>query len=82
MSRIIPVFFRLTPVLLLLLLTAACASTPYTHESLDSFGVEARAELQVQNEISVRASVPSKEEAEKIFGIPLYKRGIQPSGWK
>ena len=78
MSRIIPVFFRLTPVLLLLLLTAACASTPYTHESLDSFGVEARAELQVQNEISVRASVPSKEEAEKIFGIPLYKRGIQP----
>lgn len=61
-----------------LLLLTACSSTPYKHEPLENFRVEQRAVTQEQGAIRVRASVPSKEEAEKIFGIPIYKRGIQP----
>ena len=65
-------------ILLMAAFLAACSSTPYSHESLDGFEVVQRAETQEQGQIRVRASVPSKEEAELIFGVPLYKRGIQP----
>jgi len=57
---------------------AACSTASYKHESFDSFGVEKRAVAQEQGAIKVRASVPGKVEAEMIFGIPIYKRGIQP----
>ncbi len=63
---------------LFLLFLAACSSTPYKHESFENFQVEQRALTQEQGAIRVRAAVPSKEESEKIFGIPMYKRGIQP----
>ncbi len=62
----------------LILFLAACSSTPYRYESFENFQVDQRALTQEQGDIRVRASVPSKEEAEKIFGIPIYKRGIQP----
>ena len=61
-----------------LLLIAACSATPYKQESLSDFQVEQRALTKEQGPFRVRASVPSREEAEKIFGIPIYKRGIQP----
>jgi len=60
------------------LLLTACSSTPYKHEPLSNFQVEQRALTQESGPFRVRASVPSREEAEKIFGIPIYKRGIQP----
>ena len=64
--------------ILLVFVLAACSTTSYKHESFDSFQVERRAIVQQQGAIKVRASVPSRDEAEKIFGVPIYKRGIQP----
>ena len=69
---------RIFVILLLAAFLAACSFTPYSHESLDGFEVVQRAETKEQGQIRVRASVPSTEEAELIFGVPLYKRGIQP----
>lgn len=62
----------------LLLLTAACSSAPYRYEPLDRFEVMQRAVAQEQGTFRVRASVPGEKEAEKLFGIPMYDRGIQP----
>lgn len=59
-------------------LVAACSLAPFRHEPFDSFGVEQRAVLQETGEFTVRASVPGQDEAEGIFGVPLYDAGIQP----
>jgi hypothetical protein len=64
--------------ILLVFILAACSTASYKHESFGNFGVEGRAVTQEQGAIKVRASVPGQVEAEKIFGIPIYKRGIQP----
>ena len=37
-----------------------------------------RAETQSEGDIRVTAAVPSAEESRKLFGVDLYKRGIQP----
>ena len=69
---------RFATAAILLLLITACSTAPYKHESLSDFQVEQRALTKEKGPFRVRASVPSREEAEKIFGIPIYKRGIQP----
>jgi len=69
---------RFASAAILMMLITACEATPYKHESLSNFPVEQRALTKEQGPFRVRASVPSREEAEKIFGIPIYKRGIQP----
>lgn len=78
MKRSLILLPRYAFVAILVLLLTACSSMPYKHESLSNFQVEQRALTQEQGPFRVRASVPSREEAEKIFGIPIYKRGIQP----
>jgi hypothetical protein len=78
MSRSCHWLFRFAIIALLTLLLTACSTAPSKHESFDDFKVEQRALTKEQGLIKVRASVPSKYEAEKIFGIPIYKRGIQP----
>jgi len=60
------------------LILASCSVAPYRHESIDRFDLKQRAVTQEQGAVLVRASVPGKEEAKKIFGIPVYDRGIQP----
>jgi hypothetical protein len=37
-----------------------------------------RAQTQVEDNVRVTAAVPSAKETREIFGVPLYKRGIQP----
>jgi len=69
---------RITVAACLVLLLAACSVTPYKPAQLDEFQVEQRALTQEQGVFRVKASVPSREEAEKIFGAPIHKRGIQP----
>jgi hypothetical protein len=71
-------FHRLIWVVLAVLFLGACSATPYRYESFDDFQLEQRAETQEQGVIRVRASVPGRDEAERILGIPVYKRGIQP----
>jgi hypothetical protein len=56
----------------------ACSMAPYRYEPLDATAVTQRAIAQEQGAFVVRASVPGEEEARKIFGFPIYKRGIQP----
>ena len=72
-----PVLIRIFATLVLTLLAAGCAVTPYSYQPFDEFGIEQRAITQEEGEIRVRASVPGDEEARKLFGIPLTKRGIQ-----
>ena len=63
---------------LLLLFVSSCATQSYQYERTSSFPVRERAETKTQGDIRISASVPGKEEAQAIFGVPLYKRGIQP----
>jgi hypothetical protein len=61
-----------------LLFLAACTSAPATHYSFPEGDWKARITHQENNGIKVSAAVPSAKEAQKLFGKPLYKKGIQP----
>jgi len=63
---------------LVLPLLAGCGIGPYRHEPLETFTIEQRAHHQESGDIVVSASVPGKAEASRLFGVPLYDRGIQP----
>jgi hypothetical protein len=78
MNHSVYCIYRLALITLLAMSAGACSTASFKHESLNSFQVEQRAVTQEQGPIRVRASVPGRDEAEKIFGIPIYKRGIQP----
>lgn len=67
-------FFALTLVLGL----GACSALPYRHGALEDSTLVERAQQQQKGALLVRAAVPSFEEAERLFGIPLRSRGIQP----
>ncbi len=62
----------------LLLVISTCSTRPYHHESTHSYPIRERAVVQSEGAIRVSASVPDPDEAKAIFGIPVYKRGIQP----
>lgn len=61
---------------LLLLLLSACASPPSSPLTEGDF--RERIQRQEADGIVVSAGVPSAKETSKLFGKPLYKRGIQP----
>ncbi len=62
----------------LLILMSACASQAYHYESTHSFPIRERAVRQSEGDINISASVPGQDETQAIFGVPLYKNGIQP----
>ncbi len=62
----------------LLIVVSACATRSYHHESTGSFPIRERAVTQNEGNIRISVSVPDADEAKKIFGVPVYKRGIQP----
>jgi hypothetical protein len=62
----------------LLLLATACATRPYHYEPLDAVDFRSRAKTQQSGNLRVTAAVPSAEESKALFGIPVYRRGIQP----
>jgi len=70
--------YSLCLLVILAALLTACSSAPYRYEPLERFDVVQRAVTQEQGGFVVRASVPGEQEAEDLFGIPLYKRKIQP----
>jgi predicted small lipoprotein YifL len=57
---------------------AACGGKAYLYEPADSGSLLAAGETQSEGPIEVAASVPGREETERIFGIDLYDQGIQP----
>jgi hypothetical protein len=63
---------------LLALFIAACSAAPYRHEPLADFDLQQRAVVEQRGGFRVSTSVPSRDEAQKIFGVPLYQQGIQP----
>lgn len=56
---------------------AACSVTPFSNDTASLQELEQRAVTETQGGFTVRASVPSTEEARALFGIPMHKRGIQ-----
>ena len=63
-----------------LLFLSACASAPSYHPDMPmpEGDWKARAQSQLAEGIEVTAAVPSAKEAKELFGMPLYKKGIQP----
>lgn len=59
-------------------LLASCATRSFQPVPRESVPFQARAETKTSGSVTVRAAVPGAEETEAIFGMPLYKRGIQP----
>jgi hypothetical protein len=60
------------------LILSACSVAPLRTEPAIIDTVIERAIAQEQGPFRVRASVPGEDEAEQIFGIPIYDRRIQP----
>ena len=57
---------------------AGCGGRSYIHGDIEATGVIARAETQTSGGVTVRSAVPGADETAEIFGLPLYKQGIQP----
>ena len=77
MKPLRPHYYRIILAVVLAVSVSACAVTPYSYETFETFNIEQRAVTQEAGAFRVRASVPSDEEAKKLFGIPLTQRGIQ-----
>lgn len=59
-------------------LSSACAHKTYEYRSLDEFSPSDQAHSQTMDGITVEAFVPGVDQAEALFGFPIYERGIQP----
>ena len=62
----------------LVLAVSGCATQPYQYDNAQSRSVRDRAIIQTEGDLTISASVPGEDEATAIFGVPMYKRGIQP----
>ena len=71
-------FRRLPALFLVVMLITACASSPEVTNTIPEGDFSERIQVQSRDGISISAGVPSARESKDIFGIPLYKRGIQP----
>ena len=60
------------------LFLTACASAPSPVRQLPEGDYRERIQVQEENDVRVSAGVPSASETEALFGVPLYKQGIQP----
>ncbi len=80
----------LTAVIIVLLALMGCATTesqtdstkPQTvrikYQSESEVPFLERAQTQTERDVRVTAAVPSAEESRKLFGVEMYKRGVQP----
>jgi hypothetical protein len=68
----------LAGLLLCMGLAIGCASRTYAPVPPQETGLFERIETQQAGDLTVSAAVPGVEETKSIFGLPLYKRGIQP----
>ena len=69
---------RVYPCVLALVVLAGCVGQPFRSEPLESVPLASRAQTQTSGRLRVTAAVPTPEEAEAIFGIPVYDRRVQP----
>lgn len=71
-------FIRRLAVAIICLGLAACGSKPFQPESAESVEFLSRMQTQSRGDLTVSAAVPGAEETRRLFGAPLYDRGIQP----
>jgi hypothetical protein len=63
---------------LFVLICCSCASKPPDQTQLPEGDFKQRLQSQTQNGVTVRTGVPSARESKALFGVPLYKNGVQP----
>jgi len=66
------------PALFMICLLTFYGCATFNPHPIDEVPFKERAQTQVENNIRVTAAVLSAEESEAVFGVPLYKKGIQP----
>jgi hypothetical protein len=69
---------RVFPCVIVMTLLVGCFGRPYRPEPLEAVPLSSRAQTQERDGIRITAAVPTPEEAEAIFGIPVYERRVQP----
>ena len=57
---------------------SGCAGRPYTFQSLESVDLGIYADTQTDGDVRVTAAVPGEQDVRDIYGLDLYKSGIQP----
>jgi hypothetical protein len=67
-----------SPALFMICLLTFNGCATFNPRPIDEVPFKERAQTQVENNIRVTAAVLSAEESEAVFGVPLYKKGIQP----
>jgi hypothetical protein len=67
-----------SPALFMICLLTFCGCTSFNPRPIEEVPFKERAQTQVENNVRVTAAVLSAEESEIVFGVPLYKKGIQP----
>jgi hypothetical protein len=60
----------------LMLAVSGCAT--YNPRPIDEVPFMERARTQYEANVEITAAVPSAEESKKIFGVDIYRRGVQP----
>ena len=68
----------LLPKILMLCLLIMYGCATFNPRQIDEVPFRERAQTQYENNVRVTAAVLSAEESEAVFGVPLYKKGIQP----
>ena len=61
-----------------LMIITGCAGSSYLPIPVEQVPFLERAQTQVKGNVRVTTSVPSAAETRALFGVPLYKRGVQP----
>ena len=63
--------------ILLAVLLVGCASS-FDFKPVESVPFLERAVTQIEDDIRVTAAVPDKNETRELFGLPLYRKRVQP----
>ena len=63
---------------MLVFVLLSCSTAPYRYQSFEITALSTQARSQSEGNVSVTAAVPGRDQAEAIFGFPIYDRGIQP----
>ena len=74
--RIISRMPRLICAGICILILSGCAS--YKPHAVDEVPFRERSQTQYEGNVRVTAAVPSAKESSKIFGVHIYRRGVQP----
>jgi hypothetical protein len=64
--------------LVAILLVGGCSTASYRYQEFNPADLQTQAQTQSEGRLRVTAAVPGQDQAEDIFGFPVYDRGIQP----